>query len=458
MEKQPAQKSYVFDKGFRDIADAFSATWRSTFTPVSKELRRLNYKFRDREIFTAILSALADIPVFTVITLLRVLFSCLITLVLLVAITVAAVVVYVGFILVWLADLIYRAVAGISSRCPNCQDKFALPVYICPNCGAFHTRLIPSVYGIFKRKCLCGKKLPTTFFNGRHKLEARCPSCSFLVRDGGKHKEVCIPLVGGPAAGKTCYINMALSQLERSCAMKGKMKFEYAFNSLNDYSATIDALRNHRLPDKTGEMRLQYYQFYLTPRGRRLKRLMSICDVSGELYHDSEQLGSQIAYRYANAFMVIIDPLSIAEYRAEVADQISLADYSASTASIDEILNRLTTTLENMFSASSKAMLRTNVAVVFTKCDIPGLSDRIGATAVARYRADHKVSRNAAVNTLCEDFLRQYGEDNFVNNLRSKFKSVQYFTCSALGRNRSGSTFTPEGVEEPILWLYKKIF
>ena len=65
-------------------------------------------------------------------------------------------------------------------------------------------------------------------------------------------------------------------------------------------------------------------------------------------------------------------------------------------------------------------------------------------------------SKYEAINKVCEQFLIEYEEDNFLNSLKSKFKSIQFFTCSALGHVENGSQFNPDGVEEPALWLIDK--
>ena len=191
-------------------------------------------------------------------------------------------------------------------------------------------------------------------------------------------------------------------------------------------------------------------------KDEKIKRLVSICDVGGEIYADGNMIGNQIGFRYANAFIIVIDPLSIIEFRKEIGTKVNLAKYGASAMTIDEILSRLVTTLENLYSISSKVMLKTDVAIVFTKCDLPSLDEQIGRKAVNSYIRNHYATREAASNILCESFLRKYEEDNFVNNVKSKFKSVQYFTCSSLG-DINGTSFNPEGVEEPIMWLMKKI-
>ncbi len=446
MQKQPAEKSYVFDKGYRDVGHAFATTWGQTFDSASV-----------KKLFSNVLLFIPNLVVFLIITAFRVVLNSIISLLLIIAFVTVAPTVYIGFVLVAFWDSVYRVFKRISSVCPNCQYRFDLPAYICPSCGRVHSRLIPSQYGIFKRKCLCGKKLPTTFFNGRQKLEAQCVKCGFDLRDGGNHVDICIPVVGGASAGKTCFINMAISRIEQSVAAKKGYVFEYISNGLNDYEDIVRGMNSGYLPEKTSDMRLKYYQFYLAPKGEKVKRLVSICDVGGEIYADNNMIGNQIGFRYANAFIIVIDPLSIIEYKKEVGKSINLSQYGASAMTIDEILSRLITTLENLYSISSKVMLKTDVAIVFTKCDLPGLGEQIGRSAVNIYIRNHYATKEAASNILCEAFLRKHQEDNFVNNVKSKFKSVQYFTCTSLGNINGKGGFTPEGVEEPIMWLMKKI-
>lgn len=445
MEKQPAELSYVFDQAYRDVGNAFATTWGQTFDRAS--VRRL---------FSNILLFIPNLIVFLIITVFRVLLNSIISLLLIAAFLIVAPLVYLGFVIVAFFDWVYRTIHRISSVCPNCQYRYDLPAYVCPSCGSVHSRLIPSKYGIFKRECLCGRKLPTTFFNGRHKLTAKCPRCGFELQNGGKLVNVCIPVVGGTSAGKTCFINMAISQIEQIAAAGGSYDFSYVSNGMNEYEDIVRGMKRGFLPDKTGDMRLKFYQFYFTPKSEKIKRLISICDVGGEIYADTGMIGSQIGFRYADAFIIVIDPLSVAKYRKEVAGMIDPAKNGASPMPIDEILSGLVATLENLYSISSKTMLKADVAIVFTKCDLPGLDEQIGRRAVDRYVRNHNAAKEAACNILCEAFLRKYEEDNFVNSVKSKFNSVRYFTCSSLG-DRSKGSLAPEGVEEPILWLISQI-
>ena len=365
---------------------------------------------------------------------------------------------YIAFLLLSLADAIYRGYKHISSTCknPNCQAHFGLPVYKCPSCGVKHDRLMPSRYGIWKRRCQCGNKLPTTFFNGRQKLDGECPVCEFPILNGGEHVDICIPIVGGASSGKTCFVNTAVTQIEKIAPSLG-LQYKFEPSGSDDYETNQQNMSRGELPEKTNEMHLKFYQFQLQTAAESLPHLVSLCDVAGEIYSDSTELGQQHALSKSHSFVVVVDPLSVSEYREEMQNTIDPAQYGYSADSIDAVLNMLTTTLENMCNISAKNMLNSDLAVVFTKGDIPGLGDKIGTKAVADYRLHHpNVTRMEALNAVCEQFLRDYNELNFLNGLKSKFKTVQFFSCSALGHNANGSPFESQGVEDPIVWLLSR--
>lgn len=454
-QPQPAEKSYVFGQAYRDVSNVFEMLWRWGFDSTSvKELFSNGWLF------------LPSLAAFIIITVFWVILNSLISLLLICVFLIVASIVYIGFAVVAFLDLVYRGIKRISSVCPNCQYGFDLPAYRCPSCGRIHSRLIPSQYGIFKRKCFCGKKLSTTFFNGRQKLQAICPKCGVSLRDGGKHVDICIPVVGGINSGKTCFITMAISQIEQRAADKKEYDFEYISNKLDRYEEYIKIMKQGEYPEATEHAenernRLIYYQFYLTPKREKVRRLISICDIPGEVYEyskgEDDDIGRQIGFVYADAFIIIIDPLSITEYKSEIEKTVDLSKYGKSSVDIDKMLSHWVRILKSMCTVYDETKLEADAAVVFTKCDVPGLDEQIGQKAVNDYMNSHHVTKEEASNNLCKAFLRKYNENNFVNNVESKFKSTQYFTCTSLG-DINNESFQPEGVEEPILWLMKKIF
>lgn len=462
MEKQPARVNYFFGQCYRDlwgtICDTFGDLGESIVncaehigdaasdggwaTPLG--IIKIGF-FIGLLIWSAVLSTILS-AVFSLI-------HVVITLVIMLLI-------YLWFTFLFLMDSLMRHIHKIVSSCPNCQKKFALPHYLCPKCKTVHTKLRPSKYGILKRTCTCGAKLPTTFFNGRQKLEAICPHCGTMLTGGGYHVNISIPVVGGPSSGKTCLINQAIGELERIAEPELGFEYEYIQGN-NTLQENLQRLSQGYEPEKTSEMRLIYYEFYFTPKGKKVKNEISLCDVGGEVYMDSNELNDQIGYSLANAYLMVIDPLSIGAFRAEMEKKININDYTPSSLAIDESLSILIKTLENMRNLSAKTKVEENLAIVFTKCDIPGLNDKIGDPAVDQYIADNqtekvKITRMQARNKICEQFLIDYDETDFVNTVKSKFNNVQYFTSSALGHTVDGSKFTPVGVADPILWLIDK--
>jgi len=472
---QPAQLSYIFHDCFIDIKNVIVKTFSRCKESIIESAEGVSdawsdFEFPDISDFGDFFSSVfTDIPVLFKVGyhIARLILSAVVTPFICFSITVFQVFIllavflgfsiFIGIIIV--ADKIYCMINTIVSHCPNCQSKFSLPVYICPKCGAKHDRLGPGVYGILYRTCDCGNKLPTIFFNGRHKLEAHCPHCNYNIKDGGLHASWCIPVVGGPSSGKTCYINMAMMSLEKNALSRYGLHFEHEKNGLDEYEENTVNLSRGYLPQKTQELRLRYYQFTLTPENST-KQQISLCDVAGELFDvttGGKAINDQAGFRYVNAFMLIVDPLSIPEYRKEVSKTINLNGYSGGAQPIDEMLDTFVRTLENIFRIDAKAIRNTDVAVVFTKADIPGLDEKIGDSAVLKQSPDTSLKvKYKTQNELCEKFLREYSEDNFLNSLKQSFKSIQFFTCSALGHVMNGQPFIASNVEEPFFWLVGK--
>ena len=468
---QPAQLSYFFHGGFIDLSKVITGAFEHCGEIISRSAEGISEAWgnlTEKFSYDGFWSGLLYLPVFIGkfgFYLVRLIATAVITPFICFSITVFQITLLLAFFsvaltffgIIILLDRIYCIFNAIATHCPVCQSKFSLPVYVC-SCGREHDRLRPGIYGILYRKCNCGKKLPTTFFNGRQKLEALCPDCKNNIKGGGLHASWCIPVVGGPSSGKTCYINMTMMSLEKRALSKYGLRFEYENNGLDEYKENSTLLSQGRVPYKTTDYRLRYYQFNLTPKGT-IKQQISLCDVAGELFDVNTgaiEIKKQIGFRYANAFMLIIDPLSISEYRGEVSKMTSINEYKGSFQPIDEMVDTFINTLQNMFSIKANDLLNSYVAIIFTKADIPGLDEKIGESAVRKNASslDLKV-RYKTQNELCEKFLREYNEGSFLNNLKSRFKSIQFFTCSALGHIENGNPFEASKVEEPFFWLMR---
>lgn len=106
-----------------------------------------------------------------------------------------------------------------------------------------------------------------------------------------------------------------------------------------------------------------------------------------------------------------------------------------------------------------KDTLKRNLAVVINKVDIPTLEEKIGETAAQQYLAENSETCKSymdARDAVCRNFLEEYGAGNFVRTAEAKFKTVRYFTCSALGHNHEGQPYEGKNVVDPVMWLLQQ--
>ena len=217
---QPAKKSYFFDKGYKDLDNTIKGAWSRNGDSIRKytdNLQDLDDKSLGSKIFFGIVNVIAIIAV--------VLFGSIITAIIttanIVLLLAFMAVVYIGFSVIWIVDRVYLIRKRIFTACHECKEKSLIPTYICPSCRARHTNLTPGVYGILHRRCNCGEKLPTAFFNGRKELEAECPHCGHILTDR-ESRPICIPVVGGRSVGKTAFITaFAKEFIEEVAPLKG---------------------------------------------------------------------------------------------------------------------------------------------------------------------------------------------------------------------------------------------
>ena len=458
MSKQPAVVSYFFGEGYSDVAGALKMSWDTALKPCKNEVKRISEFFKRKNFLIAILSTVFDLVVFLFMTLIGIAVSCVISAVLLTFFALAMSVIYILFMILKSIDYLYCVGRRLSSKCPKCQMKFMYPVYLCPSCGANHDKLVPSKYGIMKRRCLCGKKIPTSFINGRHKLTAICPYCrntKSAVVEKNSRDICCVPVIGGRYSGKTCFISSSIAALEDKFRANG-WYFEHLYGINDEYEENIKGIRNGVCPLPTSSMRLKYYRFAVKRKKNSIKNIITLCDIGGNAYSQgkyTQDVTDQVGFSYADGLLMVIDPLSIAEFRQELSSQ-SIKKYKPSENTVDDVLTIVEDTLNNMFNLGYTGKIKTRLAVVFTKCDMPELDDMIGATAIKRYKAANpRESIEEIQNKLCIQFLQKYNEHNFLNSLSSVFKEVRFFTSSPLGHCPDGQKFAPSGVAEPVLWL-----
>jgi Double-GTPase 2 len=348
-------------------------------------------------------------------------------------------------------------------RCPTCYAHMRIPIFVCPRCATDHSRLWPSVYGIFYHRCKgCNSGLPALDLLGRRKLIRKCVACARpLNKEVGQLINVHIPVIGGPSTGKSNFIFMATRELINSYA--GPRGYSTEFPDEGDrveYTRNLVELGSGRVLQKTPDITPQAYNLALKRPRERLGRIIYIYDAAGEAYSTEDNTVLQKYYDYVDGLIFVIDPMSIELYRrAHLKEVESLRNQLRPSAlGVMEAYGRMITVLEASVGLRPGRKFRHPIAVLISKVDALDLEEKIGKTAAGRVMTEDPSLHleEDAIHMLVQEFLQEHEMGNLVRDLYLQFEHVHFFSCSALGRmpeNEAAGPFHPVRVLEPITWI-----
>ena len=344
---------------------------------------------------------------------------------------------YVFFTLLWFIDRCILAFKSVHCRCGNCKRISIVPAFVCPSCGMEHKKLTPGAYGIFNRKCVCGKKLPTTFINGRSMLKATCPFCATELA-ASDARQFGIQIVGGVSSGKTTLLAAfwheyltALNKVRSiSCAAIPENAFselEYLFQNGGSTSTTETNANMYSLIHKiSGETPIQ----------------LTIYDIAGEAFSSHRNDIQQQQFMYCEGIILIIDP-------------------TARPMDVSETISSFIHDFSGMKGKRSTRIFDVPVAVIISKSDLfkreiglPKIMATHSSNAQQYADADGVIGVDHTRCGICRDFLENHGFNNVLNVIDSEFANVQFYPVSAMGHpSAPGLKYEPWGVVEPIIWL-----
>jgi uncharacterized membrane protein len=446
---EPAIQSYFFGKGYRDlkatISDCYGAnarfsdeTWQSASAADLGVMKAVQFGaalscLLYGTAFFGVLSVIHAIILGAVLALIFLLFSAVLT-----------------------VEKIYLAFHGFFTVCPACHEKAPLPVYRCDSCGEKHRRLIPSSYGIFHHRCLCGQSLPATFFLNRGRLPASCPACDHsLLRAHTEARKLFVPIIGGPSTGKTAYLVWLVEALRREAAAVGQ-NFEF-LEALHDteQQARLNALRAGRMPAKTVETTPKAVNLNFIQTGQSHRNLY-LYDPAGEAFGDGSLLIPLRFLSYCSGVLFLIDPFSIPAVSAKYGlTPHSANDIKPSLQQPGELMDRLLFVLEKHFSLDPAASIPVPIAVVLTKVDAFDLESVIGDKGLPASLKEGELEAARAARISRQ--LRDWGIVPLVEVIERRFATHCFFSCSSVGAgHKAGRGFSPLRVDEPFHWLMRK--
>lgn len=458
--KDPAIKSYWFGDAYRDLFGVITSAFSQNVDDIRKSFENMKdaiTNFHFSSIFRIILYPF----IILFIAIFGFLFTGIFSLIHILIVAVMMVFIYVGFMLLWFADFVYRSIHRISYSCEHCQKKYKMPMYTCPHCGREHYHLVPSSYGIFYRTCECGAKIPTTFLNGRQKLDSFCPNpeCKEPLV-GGISRAYIVPVIGGPNSGKTCFINAGIQEIEKNASGYG---FDFVYHedsdeARQDYSINKQKMEQGIVPDKTSDKNMKFYRFFFSKAKSKVKNQISFADMAGETFAGESDTKGQTGFKYSDGMFVIVDPFSLIDFNDYAMQEMKQEDYALVNRCdqpIDETVNYVDNAIRR--ATAQDKNLQMKGAIVFVKTDIPFVDAILGETAIQKRMQEKEISYLQASNEVGEEFLRQYGGDAF-HNITKMFTSYQFFSVSALGKEQeTGKAFVPINADKPMYWILQQI-
>lgn len=466
---QPAKKSYFFEKGYKDLCNTIKGAWQRNVESIEKHKDNIaESKTVDNTglfVFKYIVNSLAIIAILICGSAITLVLSTINIAILLVFMTV----IYIGFTFVWVIDRTYLLQKGIFTACDQCKESSLIPIYLCPNREEEHTKLTPGVYGILNRTCNCGEKLPTAFFNGRHKLTAICPHCrsegriTYLNSRGSA--PICIPVVGGRSVGKTAFITAFSKDFIEKVAPAKSWEIEF-YNGAK--SGMFEEIKNDY---RTGNTRMTErpqdintpssisFSFFVKGNEFKPERLVHIYDVAGEVFTDNSENEVQHQYGYCQGIALIIDPFSIPSVRYKFESDLTPEDIAGiGKADINGIVNSFLNKLKDVTGLTDGMKISVPLAVIISKADSAGLFNELGESAVSTLMANNPEKYKNEMDVqdyLCRKFLVNNEMENFLNTINLKFKYNRFFVCSAIGHTRNKGAYQPKGIMEPMEWLFR---
>jgi hypothetical protein len=459
----PAIRSYFFGKGYSDLGGTIAESWKRNMDSANAYFEKASQGNGLRFVLgsTVLYASGLSILVFGTI------FFLLASAVHVVFLSIAFLLFYICFTMLWVVERAYLAVRSFFMACPHCHARSLIPEYLCDGCGAAHSRLLPSAYGILNHFCRCGRKLPASFFLNRGRLQARCPSCRrAIAREHVETKRLFVPVMGGPSVGKSAFLYSAVMQLVEGDA-NGLGFTAKPLDARNEatYQRAANQLRGGRPPEKTSDPIPRAFNLSLY-RGRRRAFLLYLYDPAGEAYQGVGHLDAHAFHEYLTGMVLMVDPFAIPAVRSRYASRLTRKNLNLirpSDLPTEDCLDRLLLALESRHGLSKLARVRQPLAIVISKVDAFDLEDVVGETAVRRAISEMQggpeaVDREEVRNQVLKSQLIQWGEQAFVNRVEERFTNVRFFSSSALGRMPDGTQgeFRPIGVLPPLFWIFKQ--
>lgn len=451
-------RSYFFGPGFFSIKETIKNSWRANFQLIGNARKWLSNHTNG---FLEWLCWIPGLPYFIFYTasilVIGSIVTVICTLVHAVPMFLVMCIIYILFSITWVVDRFYLQLHSITTSCPYDQTRAVIPAFECPSCGNKHMHLVPGPYGIWHRRCTCGKVLPTTFLMGRSSLKAFCPKCGNELA-ASDVQQFAITVVGGTSSGKTVLLSAFFHEFFKTIRKNRHVTYTIPdihadmFRDLESWFGGAEC--GATTLGETSDM----YSILLKSEVFDVDKQFSLYDIAGEAFEDAT-MASMLPQKQMNdsdGIVIVIDPLSASIMRNDAKSEgDDTKNYS--TAEVAVVISNFVTYLKTVLTNNRiKVKSDKPVAVVITKSDLSSVSRRISYHRIkSTMRSDKRRFENFANarDVISRDFLIDIGLQDAVRAIEASFTNVHYFPVSAIGHAANGEEYEPEHVVEPFYWL-----
>lgn len=306
--------------------------------------------------------------------------------------------------------------------CPSCFERVPYPAYDCPraSCRRRHADIRPGTFGLFRRRCACGERMPTLLMlmGGDARLSGYCvhePCRKPMNPDAGHMPEVILPLIGGRAAGKTQLMAAMVKWLENAADAGGPaIRLADPESTANQrvLNEVLEIQGHTRPTQKT----LPRAHSFVRGSGRG-ERLVHVFDTAGERFVNREETDALRYVREAATFVFVIDPMAVDAFWTRLDPAGPEVDRTlASTVDPEDVFSRSVQTVRTMGTRLDRARL----AVAVSKRDLMS-----GRPALLPDRPDDS-------DTTREWLSERLGLRNLLQTMDLEFAEVRFFCTAAV--------------------------
>ncbi|MGW5877909.1 TRAFAC clade GTPase domain-containing protein [Nocardiopsis terrae] len=338
---------------------------------------------------------------------------------------VQAVLVLTHLALAWTAVAVLRLVDGgllryrrIRMLCPRCFEHMTYPSHECDRCGRVHRDVRPGRRGLLRRRCLCGRSMPTLLLLGAAGLGALCPHCGQgMEHRPGEARELPVALFGGTGAGKTRLTHGLYAALEHAAAGRPGARVEPADEDTRHRlgGSALALSPGRRVPPTRPGRRARGLALRVTAGTRTL--LLQVYDAAGEWFDRTDRTEELTYLGRTGTFVLVVDPLSVpAVWKALGAgEQRRLAGERSLTPDPERPYMQVRDEVQRQYLTSGRGLWRSRLAVVVTRGDL------LAGTSLA------------PADVPAERWVREVmGLNNLLRAARSDFGSVEVFVTGAV--------------------------